>query len=68
MPEMHSTDSGVVFQPTANEIILNNRNKQQRREHKAMMEDIVNIKIELLSLQQSSKAKARSIRKSKGGY
>lgn len=68
MPDIQNTAGGTIFNPSPAEVLANNRNKQQRREHKAMMEDIVNIKIELLSLQQSSKAKARSIRKSKGGY
>ena len=65
---MHSTDSGVVFQPTANEIILNNRNKQQRREHKQLIEDVKVLKQRLEELEYGRTQKAKSIRRSRGKY
>ena len=65
---MHSTDSGVVFKPTANEIILNNRNKQQRREHKQLIEDVKVLKQRLEELEYGRTQKAKSIRRSRGKY
>jgi len=72
MPNIKNTESGTVFQPTANEIIQNNRNKQQRRQHQQLIKDVEVLKSEVSELKKYmdilSKNKNKSIRKSRGKY
>ena len=68
MPNIENTPGGTVFNPSPAEVIANNRNKQQRREHKQLLEDVKVLKQRLEELEYGRIQRAKSIRKSRGKY
>lgn len=66
--KMDSIPGGTVFNPSPAEVLANNRNKQQRREHKQMIEDLKDIESRISILERSARLHAKSIRKSRGKY
>lgn len=68
MPNIENTPGGTVFNPSPAEVIANNRNKQQRREHKQLIEDVKVLKQRLEELEYGRTQKAKSIRRSRGKY
>lgn len=66
--KMDTTPGGTVFNPSPAEVLANNRNKQQRREHQQMLEDLKDIESRLATLEKSARLRSKSIRKSRGKY